>query len=90
MQEQTNAFILNVFYINLDKQQQQLLITKIILNSARQPLYRNARENWEDMNWKEYKMTYDWKQQYYACDQSNHIISNYEAFIMLINTEKIH
>ena len=42
------------------------------------------------MNQEEYRMIYDWKQQCYACDQSNHITSNCEALAMLINTEKMH
>ena len=44
VQEQTSAFISNMFYISLNEQQQSLL-SKIILNSVRQSLYGNAREN---------------------------------------------
>ena len=89
VQEQTSALILNVFYVNSSEQQQSLL-SRIILSSVRQSLYGNARKNQEDMNQEEYEITYDQKQQCYACNQSNHITSNCETLTALINARKMH
>ena len=70
--------------------QQQLSLLKIILNSARQPLYGNVRKNQENINQEKYKMIYSQKQQCYACNQLNHITSNCEAFTVLINAKKMY
>ena len=89
VQEQTSALMPNISYISSSEQQQSSL-SRIIPNSAGQPLYGNARRNQEDMNQEEYRMTYDQKQQCYACGQLNHITSNCEALAALINAGKVH